>query len=86
MSGTLDVGHGISSLFLNLVSFVIGKKIPILFFTSVNRQGLVTSTFCCGNALLWLAVRNFMGLRLLFSLKPKEMAKMRLLVIWIDQR
>ena len=25
-------------------------------------------------------------LRLLFSLKPKEMAKMRLLAIWIDQR
>ena len=26
-----------------------------------------------------------MFLRLLFSLKPKEMAKMRLLAIWIDQ-
>ena len=26
------------------------------------------------------------SLRLLFSLKPKEMAKMRLLAIWIDQR
>ena len=25
-------------------------------------------------------------LRLLFSLKPKEMAKMKLLAIWIDQR
>ena len=25
-------------------------------------------------------------IRLLFSLKSKEMAKMRLLVIWIDQR
>ena len=25
-------------------------------------------------------------LRLLFSLKPKEMSKMRLLAIWIDQR
>ena len=27
-----------------------------------------------------------MQLRLLFSLKPKEMAKMRLLAIWIDPR
>ena len=86
MSGTLNVGHGIPSLFLKLVNFVIGQRIPILFFMSVNRQGLVTSAFCCGNALLWLAVRIFMGLRLLFSLKPKEMAKMRLLVIWMDQR
>ena len=25
-------------------------------------------------------------LRLLFSLKPKEMAKMRLLAIWVDQK
>ena len=28
----------------------------------------------------------YLRLRLLFSLKPKEMAKMRLLAIWIDQR
>ena len=27
-----------------------------------------------------------MYLRLLFSLKPKEMAKMRLIAIWIDQK
>ena len=27
-----------------------------------------------------------LGLRLLFSLKPKEMAKMRFLAIWIDQK
>ena len=26
------------------------------------------------------------ALRLLFSLKPKEMAKMRFLAIWIDQK
>ena len=26
------------------------------------------------------------GLRLLFSLKPKEVAKMRLLAVWIDKR
>ena len=29
---------------------------------------------------------NLRLLRLLFSLKPKEMAKMRLLAIWIDQK
>ena len=28
----------------------------------------------------------YLRLRLLFSLKPKEMAKIRLLAIWIDQR
>ena len=30
--------------------------------------------------------KQFFALRLLFSLKPKEVAKMRLLAIWIDQR
>ena len=29
---------------------------------------------------------NYMYLRLLFSLKPKEVAKMRFLSVWIDQR
>ena len=29
---------------------------------------------------------NAMQLRLLFGFKPKEMAKMRLLAVWIDQK
>ena len=31
-------------------------------------------------------VYNFVQLRLLFSLKPKEIAKLRFLAIWIDQK
>ena len=33
-----------------------------------------------------LEIERQLRLRLLFSLKPTEMAKMRLLAIWIDQR
>ena len=42
------------------------------------------------NQLLQTSARHentvFSLLRLLFSLKPKEMAKMRLLALWIDQK
>ena len=38
------------------------------------------------NDAFWQPKQVSVSLRLLFSLKPKEMAKMRLLALWIDQK
>ena len=42
----------------------------------------------CGTLEIYIMARVniVVELRLLFSIKPKEMAKMGLLAIWIDQR
>ena len=52
----------------------------------LGKSWIVGTAFCCINPASPSSLPNdtVVGLRLLFSLKPKEMAKMRLLAIWID--
>ena len=51
--------------------------------TTANMYFLVPF-YCSGHCLEITGNKN--NLRLLFSLKPKKMAKMRSLAIWIDQK
>ena len=57
--------------------------------SAVSSMTILSSykqTHLSGNDAFWQPKQISVSLRLLFSLKPKEMAKMRLLALWIDQK